>query len=160
MPMVQFGVFVLPSGMPNQYQSLADLDRYEEAIETASNGGTLKAIARALGCSLSSLAKILSTNAPFKQRLEQARAVGFSATADEVRTLVQDNPLTDVQMLRLQSDNAKWYLSKMDPARFGEKLDLTVSKAVDLRAAIAEGRSRMRVINAPAIEAANDPFAD
>jgi AraC-like DNA-binding protein len=133
---------------------------YEAALTVASAGGTIKKIAATLGCSPRYLSKILATNAPFRQSYEQARATGYALTADEIKTLVTDNPLTDVQMLRLHSDNAKWYLSKMDPARFGDKLDVTVSKGVDLRTAIAEGRSRTRIVNAEAIEAVNDPFAD
>jgi hypothetical protein len=152
-PEVHSGVFVLSSGMTLELN-------YQAGIDAATNGATYKQIAEAMGCARCTLFTLMLNNAPFKARLEQARAIGYASTADEVKTLVTDNPLTDVQMLRLHSDNAKWYLSKMDPARFGDKLDLTVSKAVDLRTAIAEGRSRMRVINAPAIEASNDPFAD
>lgn len=133
---------------------------YPGAIELAAKGATIKQIAAELGCSPASMAKLLARDAPFRQALEQARSIGFASIADEVKTLVTDNPLTDVQMLRLHADNAKWYLSKMEPARYGEKLDVTVTKGVDLRTAIAEGRARTRILNAPAIESCNDPFAD
>jgi hypothetical protein len=133
---------------------------YDAGIDAAHTGATYKQIAEAMGCSRATLFKMMMSNAPLKTRLEQARAIGYASTADEVKTLVTDNPLIDVQMLRLHSDNAKWYLSKMDPARFGDKLELNVNKTVDLRTAIEEGRSRTRIINAPALEASNDPFAD
>jgi hypothetical protein len=149
--------------MPPNYQTMehrAPTLNYADALELAAKGSTIKQIATALGCSPHGLARLLTIDPLFKQALDQARAVGFDTLADEVKTLVTDNPLTDVQMLRLHSDNAKWYLSKMNPARYGDKLDLTITKQVDLRSAILEGRSRTRIVNAEQIEGCNDPFAD
>lgn len=134
---------------------------YEGALELAARGASLKLIAERLGCSPVYMSKVLAQHAPFRQAMEQARIVGFSITADEVKTLVPDNPLLDPNLIRIHADNLKWYLSKMHPAVFGEKLDMTISKQVDIGSAIQEGRARTRIVNAPLVsDGANDPFAD
>lgn len=89
----------------------------------------------------------------------QAREIGLMNKAEMLEHIVSQNPFVDPNLLRLQSDNLKWLLSKLMPQVFGDKLDLTISKQVDIGSAIAEGRARTRLVNAPVL-ADGDIWAD
>jgi hypothetical protein len=132
---------------------------FEAALELAATGATTKAIAERLGCSPVSMAKILASNPPFRQAMGQAREIGLMNKAEMLEHIVSQNPFVDPNLLRLQSDNLKWLLSKLMPQVFGDKLDLTISKQVDIGSAIAEGRARTRLVNAPVL-ADGDIWAD
>jgi hypothetical protein len=69
------------------------------------------------------------TGAGFASKYARARSVGYERLADEIIDISDapimfegrpDNAL--VQQARLRSDNRKWYLSKVLPKRFGDKV--------------------------------------
>ena len=69
----------------------------------------------------------------FASKYARARSIGYERLADEIIGIgdapimfngVPDNAL--VQQARLRSDNRKWYLSKVLPKRFGDRVEATV----------------------------------
>lgn len=57
------------------------------------------------------------------ERITRARERGYQARADKImdRVKVCDDP----QKGRLEFDAERWYLGKMQPKRFGDKIDVT-----------------------------------
>lgn len=77
--------------------------------------------------------RLLQYNSAQKYKVE-----GF---ADEISEIAdtEENPAK----ARNRIDARRWYASKISPQKYGERLDINVNKTVDIRAAIAEGRSRI-----------------
>lgn len=59
----------------------------------------------------------------FAAAIARAREVGFDARAD--RAVEAAKEATDPQRGRLAFDAERWYLSKLHPKRYGDKVDLT-----------------------------------
>jgi hypothetical protein len=49
----------------------------------------------------------------------------------------------DVQRARLKSENLRWYISKVNPGRYGDRLDLTVTEKLDVSEALKAARARL-----------------
>jgi hypothetical protein len=117
--------------------------KYTEAIaneicERLANGEVLATICRdphmpderaVRQWALDDQADKVGTGAGFAPRYARARAVGYEHLADEIIEIsdapimfngAPDNAL--VQHARLRSDNRKWFLSKVLPKRFGDKV--------------------------------------
>jgi hypothetical protein len=75
--------------------------------------------------------------------------------AEEVLTLVDDHPGEDAITLRVRSENMKWYLSKVYPSVYGERITIR-EEHVDLSDALNE--ARRRVVNPPLLVAPCNPF--
>ena len=60
----------------------------------------------------------------FWEQYEKARNIQAEQLFEELLEIA-DNEEKDVMRNRLQIDTRKWYLSKVLPKKFGEKLDLT-----------------------------------
>ena len=133
------------------------------ALEIAAQGGKTVDIAAALGCSVGQYCKLKRNHPDFAQQIDQAREQGYILKAELLETLVEDNPLASVDELRLQFDISRFLLSKMYPAKFGERMTLAVER-VDIQGAMAEAKARasaaQRVIAPSVIELAIDPFED
>lgn len=123
---------------------VADLgeDRLETAYNLACEGKPVRQIITALGISRRQYFKLKAIDTSFSQALARARAEGFDTIADDVLTLVDDDLFaTDPQTLKLKSDNMKWYLGVMNPARYGMRTTVAV-EFVDIGAALSEAKGR------------------
>jgi len=60
----------------------------------------------------------------FFTQYTRARDIGLDCMADEVHEIA-DNVEGDVQRDRLRFDSRRWYLSKLAPKRYGDKVALT-----------------------------------
>ena len=74
------------------------------------------------------------TGKGFAKRYHEARALGYERLADEILEISDascmlegrpDNAL--VQQARLRTDNRKWFLSKVLPKRFGDKVTAEIT---------------------------------
>lgn len=83
-------------------------------------------------------------------RAQQIKSEGYAEEINDIADNAQDPAKA-----RLQIDSRRWYASKIKPEKFGERLDINVSKTIDIRAAMLEGRNRM--IEAQAVAEASDP---
>ena len=70
-------------------------------------------------------------------RAQQVRA---ELLADEIVDIADD--AVDAGKARNQIDVRKWYASKMQPAKYGDRIDLNVNQTVDIGAALVEARAR------------------
>jgi len=121
-------------------------ENIERAIEVASRGGLTREIVAALGCGQTTYFKLRLTDPVFEREIQRARAIGRELTAENITTLVDDDPFGDPQLLKLKSDNLKWYLGVCDPAKYGQRQTLTV-ESVDIGAALTEARNRARLVD-------------
>ena len=70
-------------------------------------------------------------------RAQQARA---EMLVDEIVHISDTEP--DVNRARLMSDNRKWYASKMQPLKYGERMELNVNQTIDIAGALSIARQR------------------
>lgn len=73
-----------------------------------------------------------------------ARRQGIHAMAEGVIDIAEDEP--DVMRAKLKADVTRWYVSKMDPRRYGDSLNLNVQEQISVSDALQQARER--VINA------------
>ncbi len=77
-------------------------------------------------------------------RYARARADGHDAIAEDAIRIADDQTI-DPNSRRVMVDTRKWFLSKLNPGKYGDKLEL--SGSVDLKVSIAEAL-RMREVSA------------
>ena len=106
------------------------------------------------------------------EHYDRARAAVIERLADEVMELADkpvaklDNGATDPGLVRqrqLQVDTRKWFLSKLAPKVYGDRLDVSVSdNRISIQGALAAAQSRLvDVIDvAPRLNASNVQSAD
>lgn len=121
-------------------------ENIERALTVAADGKPTRDILAALGCGKDTYYKLRQNDAVFERRLQQARIIGREAIAESVAELVDNDPFGDPQLLRLKSENLKWFLGVQDPARYGQRQTLTV-ESVDIGAALTEAKNRARLID-------------
>lgn len=66
----------------------------------------------------------------FSAKYERVRAIGMDAAADKLRELAKSAVGLDaagVSAIALQVNTEKWYLSKIAPKQYGDKLDVTTN---------------------------------
>ena len=108
-------------------------ENIQRALEVAANGGMTNKIVEALGCGKSSYFRLRQNDPVFDRELQRARAIGRELIAEGLTTLVDEDPFGDPQLLRLKSENLKWFLGVQDPARYGQRQTVTV-ETVDISA--------------------------
>ena len=69
-----------------------------------------------------STVRVWAEDGPFAERYQHARALGYQRMADEIIEIADSEP--DAQTARNRCDVRKWYLSKMLPKVFGEKIEV------------------------------------
>lgn len=72
------------------------------------------------------------------QIAQQARA---ELLADEIIEIAD----TDLDPIRARNriEARKWYASKMQPQKYGDRIDINLTETVDIRGALSEARSRV-----------------
>ena len=55
----------------------------------------------------------------------------------------------DVQRARLKCDNLKWAAARIDPDKWGDRLNLDINQTVDIGGALADAMKRSRLICDP-----------
>lgn len=85
--------------------------------------------------------EFLNARPDLQNLFERAQIYRVEQEVDQLTEIAdtQDNPVKARNMI----DVRKWRASKMNPSKYGERLDINVTKTVDIKAAILEGRSRM-----------------
>ena len=73
-------------------------------------------------------------------RAQQARA---EILADEIIEIADTED--DANRARVRVDSRKWYASKMQPHKYGDRLDLNITETVSVAAALSEARKRMTI---------------
>lgn len=71
----------------------------------------------------------------------QAQKARAELMVEETVEITDEEP--DPQRARVRIDARRWYASKMQPQKYGEKLDLNVNQTVDIGLALKEARKRL-----------------
>lgn len=108
-------------GRPTKYnKKLA-----EEICDRMSNGQSLLEITKDKKMpARASVYKWLGENEWFSDKYAAARDLRGDHMFDEIERWAKDETI-DVQRAKLMVDTRKWYLSKMKPKNYGDKVDIT-----------------------------------
>lgn len=106
-------------------------DKADKIIELLEQGKSLRASAREVGISPSSVLDWTEKDAVFAEQYARARAIGYKLLAEEI-VEISDSETGDVNRDRLRVDTRKWMLAKMLPKIYGEKLGVEHSGSVNV----------------------------
>ena len=113
------------------------------AIKLASEGYALKYIADELCITRHALYIYRKQNPSFEMLFNDARQEGCEHLAEALLTVHDE--YVDVNKARLKSDNTKWYLSKIKPGRYGDRIDVNITQKVDISLALQQARQRAMI---------------
>lgn len=86
---------------------------------------------------MSTVMRWLDEREAFREQYARAMSIRADVKFEELDDVSEDAVMADsaikVAGLRLKSDNIKWQLAKMAPKKYGEKLDLNHSGAVQFQ---------------------------
>ena len=117
---------------------VSDKDK-EKALEMASTGSPMVSICVAMGISVRQLYRYLNIDPIFKQELTDARNVHGYILEDELLSITRDcETFVEVKKAAIESENIKSVLAYRNPQRYGNKVDLTVNKGIDLSSVLIE----------------------
>jgi hypothetical protein len=107
----------------------------ETVLERIAAGESLRDIAKSDGMpQKATLMRWASEDAEFRDQYARAMLVRadlkFLELDDVAEEAVEAETAVKVQGLRLKADNIKWMLGKMNPKKYGDRLDLNHSGAV------------------------------
>ncbi len=94
--------------------------------ERLAQGESLRSICRDEGMPTETTVRqwALDDREGFYSQYARARDMGLDAMADEVLAIADTDAGEDVQRSRLRFDARRWYLSKLAPKRYGERLGI------------------------------------
>lgn len=105
-------------------------------LERLSQGESLNAICKTEGFPAESTVRAWAIDQPeFGAKYARAREMGMDARADRLRGLARKAlgmKAEGVQAMRLIIDTEKWYLSKIAPKKYGDKLDLAIPEGLTI----------------------------
>jgi hypothetical protein len=109
----------MPKGRPSSYtEELAEL--FLDAVERT---GSIRQATIDVGVSRSTISRWAEERSDFDAAIARAKKDGYAERAE--RAVEEAKMAEDAGLGRLAFDAERWYLSKIDPARYGDKLDLT-----------------------------------
>ena len=130
-----------------------------EIIEDVAEGTGLRAAIASRGATIRSFFSVLHTMPDLEAAYDLARKARAEVLVDEV-ILIADNLELNPIRARNQIDARKWYAAKMQPTKYGDRLDINVNQTVDISGALNDAKARVtrrisdarQVIEAQAIE--------
>lgn len=116
-------------GRPRRYNP--ELAR--KICQQLASGKSLREICKAKGMPAQSTVRlwVVDDVGGFSVQYERARNVGLDVMADEVIAIADDQKI-EPGSKRVMFDARRWYLSKLAPKRYGDKLDLNVDARVEV----------------------------
>ena len=109
----------------------------ETILERLSDGEGLATICRDVGMPTEGAVRYWASTdyAGFAARYAQARVRGLEKMADDIITLADEAKDVDsASAARVKVDARKWLLSKLLPRQFGDRVDVNVTGALEVRA--------------------------
>lgn len=85
--------------------------------------------------------ELVETDVDLLRRYTHAQQARAEILADEIVDIADSEP--DPNRARVMVDARKWYASKMQPSKYGDRIDLNVTAAIDISAALNDARSRI-----------------
>ncbi len=113
----------------------------EYVLAQVATGRTIKSLSKELGFKLSIIWHMCEQDTVFRDGLARARVQGVDSLVDDILEISDEEP--DVQRARLKTDNIKWIASKLQPNKYGDRIDVNVTNSIDLNQAMVEAKKRM-----------------
>ena len=108
-------------------------EQRDAVISAIEQGKSLRSAAKLAGiASETSIRKLVVKDAAFGAQYTQARDLGLDTMADEMLALVDCATPEQVNVAKLQFEARRWYLSKLAPKRYSDKLDLSATVAASV----------------------------
>lgn len=112
----------------------------QQIIDAVADGEGLRKTLKKLNVRSSQFAKFMAENPLLETHYGRAQIIRAELLVDEVIDIVDEEP--DPNKARVRADARKWYASKMQPQKYGDRLDLNVNQTVDIGTALAEAKKR------------------
>jgi hypothetical protein len=132
----------------------ATLGKVIAVLTLISQGKTPTAACAEVGVSWSTVLKHASATPEMKDMLVNARQSGFDTLADillEIDTHAMGS--SDPKIMKVLSDNIKWYLAKHAPQKYGEKVTVEHNITADRAVVDALSRGKQRALHGKVIDA-------
>jgi hypothetical protein len=95
----------------------------DKLCERLASGESMRRICSSKGMpNRQTVVRWMDADETFAARCARARDIGLDERADALSEEIDSEP--DVQRARLKLDYGKWYLSKLAPKKYGDKLEL------------------------------------
>lgn len=108
-------------GRPSEYTE----DTAAEICRLLAENGSIRKTAAEVGVDRTTISNWAAEHADFSAAIARAKQDGYDNRAELAVERAQT--ATDAAKGRLAFDADRWYLSKIDPKRYGDKLDVTSS---------------------------------
>jgi hypothetical protein len=113
----------------------------EFVIQSLAQGISVKSSTQTLGKHLSDFWDFIDNKPDWEDKYERAQKKRAEMHVDEIIEIADTE--IDPQRARNRIDARRWYAAKMKPQKYGERIDVSVTQQVDLRAAIEAGKQRV-----------------
>lgn len=94
--------------------------------------------------SFSTIKAWLAQDSEFSAQYARAREGQADTLADELVEIADEEP--DPQRARVRIDARKWYASKLQPKKYGDKLDMNVTATTDFAQRLIRARERVKAL--------------
>lgn len=112
-----------------------------QMIDEIYSGVSVKSILDNRRVNASDFFKFLYDNPELNAEFLKAQQARGELMADEIVDIADNE--TDHTRARNRIDSRKWYASRIQPQKWGEKIDIAVHQQIDIRGALDEARSRV-----------------
>lgn len=129
------------SQLPSRFRDMAiPLTTMKAIIDSIAEGGLVKNALKEHGIPASSFFAELHDTPSLLEAYARAQKARSELAVDEI-VEIADNE-TDPQRARNRIDARKWFASKIQPSKYGERLDVNLNQTVDIGSALKEARAR------------------
>ena len=130
-------------------------EQEEMALNAALECKSLGNIAKLLGfTSDMTFYRYCKNNTPFYDALKATRSQAYEELAYSVLAIVDE--YLDPQQARVKLECIKNFLAWMDPAKYGNRVDVNVTQTIDIAGAIALARRRVELDVTPVLSDIED----
>lgn len=115
--------------------------KFQAVIDAICGGKALKKAIADIGVSVNTFYGYIAADPLSGQIYHRAQLARAEVLADEIIDIAdtEDNYMKARNMI----DARKWYTGKLNPAKFSDRLDITVTERVDIRGALDAAKSRV-----------------
>jgi hypothetical protein len=121
-----------------------DLEKAKIVIKEIYNGATRKEAFALANITPYKFGKVLDSSPDLNISYARAQIGRAEDDADSI-VEIADNELIDPNRARNMIDARKWRAAKMNPHKYGDRLDLTVNQTVDIKTALDRANSRLEL---------------
>jgi hypothetical protein len=111
-----------------------------EIIDEICSGASLKQTLLNRKVPIPSFFEYIAANPVLSNRYGRAQLARAELLVEEIVDIADTE--SDPQKARVRTDVRKWYASKMQPQKYGDRVDINVNQTVDINAALSEAKRR------------------